>query len=67
MPQNAFVKVAEWGNLVAVTYGNGCTVQERSRICALPELNSLDDYCFPTWYGRAIWYEQEISFAVLTI
>ena len=24
-------------------------------------------YCFPIWYGRAIWYEQEISFAVLTI
>ena len=38
MPQSIFAKVAEYGNLVAATYGNGCTLRERSRICALPEL-----------------------------
>ena len=36
--KNTFAKVAEYGNFVAVTYGNGCTVLECSRICALPEL-----------------------------
>ena len=44
------------------------TVAEGIAQTPVPEDHRAQElYCFPTWYGQAIWYGQEIFIAVLTI